>query len=104
MKLRNISISKYEFSILKEGEKKPFQIAVLPGCEIEIDESHPESMKKLAEQYPKDWVEVTEKKKTKEELKAELAAREAEEKADAEKAAKAEKKADADKKAKEKSA
>jgi len=105
MKLRNISKSKYEFSVKKEGENKPTTISVLPGSEIEIDdEVHPESMKLLAVNYPKDWVEVTEKKKSVAELEAELKKRKDEEAASkkAEADAKAKEKADSDAKAKEK--
>ncbi len=102
MKLRNISKSKYEFSIKKEGESKPHTFAVNPGAELVIEDDHPDSMKLLAKHYPNDWVAVEEKKLSKEELKAELAKREAEEKAEKAKAeADAKAKKDAEKGKKE---
>lgn len=107
MRLRNISKSKYEFSDVNEKNGKMVVTSVAPGAELEVLDSHPEKVKQLHVQYPKDWVMVEERKLSSAELKAELAKREAEEAAEkkkadaAAKAAKAEADAAAKKKAEE---
>ncbi len=87
MKLRNLSTSKYEFSSVEKKTGKMKTECVLPGAELEVREDHPEAVKKLHIQYPKDWVSVEEKKLSKAELQAELKAREEEERAAKKKAA-----------------
>jgi hypothetical protein len=101
MKLRNLSSSKQEFSTVCKKTGKMIVEAVLPGAELEVREDHPEQVKKLHINYPKDWVAVEEKKLSKAELQAEMKKRDEEEaaekkkaEAEAKAAAKAEKKAE----------
>lgn len=86
MKLRNLSGAKFDITIRK-GHSVELE-SVAPGAELVVREDHPPALKLLAEQYPKEWVVVEEKKLSKAELNAELKKREAEEAA--------EKKAEAD--------
>lgn len=75
MKLKNISLSKYEFTARGQSNK-PETIAVAPGGILEVEDGHHESMAKLAQQFPKDWI-VVEEELTTDELEKELAKRKA---------------------------